>query len=62
MTVTDLIIELAKLPPDMEVVYDNTQNGDDGFRLVIVENIGEIMDEKGNNWILLNYNDIEDDE
>ena len=62
MTCIDLIIILSKLPPDLEVVYDNTQPGDEGFRLCVVENAVEINDDKGESWVILNLDESEEDE
>ena len=65
MTVTDLIMELAQMPPDLEVIYDNTQEKDTGFRMVIVQNVGEIATDDGKQYVLLNVdtdNNNEEDE
>lgn len=65
MTVTDLIMELAQMPPDLEVIYDNTQEKDNGFRMVIVQNVGEIATDDGKQYVLLNVdvdNNNEEDE
>ena len=62
MTCIDLIIILSKLPPDLEVVYDNTQPGDEGFRLCVVENAYEINDDKGESWVILNLDESEEGE
>lgn len=57
MTAMDLIIELSKLPPDEEVVYDATQDGADAFCLVVVTGIDEIITDDGTRLILLNPNE-----
>ena len=54
MTVVDLMIELSKLPPDLEVVYENTQEGDPGIRMVVVSTVGEIMTDIGERYVLFN--------
>jgi len=60
MTVIDLIIELSKLPSDLEVVYDNTASGENAFRMVIVENAGEIETDTKERYVLLNCDNLED--
>jgi hypothetical protein len=67
MTAIDLIMLLSQLPPDIEVVYDNTQKGDEGFRLTVVECAEEIESDGGEKFILLNFSESdvvnkEDDE
>lgn len=54
MKVVDLIIELSKLNPDLEVVYDATEEGEDQFRFVVVESLGEISTNIGDSYALLN--------
>lgn len=54
MKVVDLIIELSKLNPDLEVVYDATEDGEDQFRFVVVESLGEISTNIGDSYALLN--------
>jgi len=61
MTVIDLIIELSKLPSDLEVVYDNTASGEKEFRMVIVENLGEIETDTKERYILLNCDNFEEE-
>jgi hypothetical protein len=58
MTCMDLIIELSKLPPDEEVVYDMTQDGAEAFCLVVVDDIGEIITDNGTRLILLNPDEV----
>jgi hypothetical protein len=62
MTAVDLIIELSKLPPEMDVVYDNTMTGEHAYRLVYVENAKEIQDDIGRRFILLNCMDAEEED
>ena len=62
MNVIDLMIELSKLSPDLEVVYENTQAGDPGIRMVIVTTAGEIMTDVGEKYVLLNVGSIEENE
>lgn len=61
MTVIDLMIELSKLPPDLEVVYENTQKGDQGIRMVVVTTAGEIMTDTGDRFVLLNVGEEEEE-
>jgi len=60
MTVIDLIIELSKLPSDLEVVYDNTASGKKEFTLVVVGNAGEIETDTKERYVLLNCDNMED--
>jgi hypothetical protein len=57
MRTVDLIMELSKLPPELEVVYDGSMNGDGisfpEFRLVVIDTASEIIDNKEQHWILL---------
>jgi hypothetical protein len=62
MTCIDLIIELSKLPPDLEVVYDNTASGEMEFRLVVVETVGEIETDIKEKFVLLNVDNEKEDE
>jgi hypothetical protein len=61
MTAIDLIIELSKLPSELEVVYDNTASGEKEFRMVIVENLGEIETDTKERYILLNCDNFEEE-
>ena len=54
MTVIDMIMALSKMPPEMEIVYENTQPGDDGFRMTMVENIGILRTDQDIKYVLLN--------
>jgi hypothetical protein len=54
MTVADLILELAALPPELEVVYDFTHPGETSFRLVVVTDANEIESDSGDRMVLLN--------
>lgn len=42
MTVIDLIIELKKMPQDMEVVLDFTKPGNEFFKLLGINDVSEI--------------------
>jgi hypothetical protein len=53
MNCIDLIVALSKLPPDMEVVYEVEQT-EDGFKMVVVEDMDEIITDEGVHLILLN--------
>ncbi len=53
MIAQELINQLQKLNPLTEVVFDATENGDEGFRLAPIEKIEEIEDDKGESLILL---------
>lgn len=61
MTVTDLIMELAKLPPEMEVIFQKDQN-EEGFKMEVVEALGEVITDDGRHYILLNPGSDENDE
>ena len=61
MTVADLIMELAKLPPEMEVIYEKDQN-EDGFKMEIVESLDEVITDDGSHYVLLNPGVPNDDE
>jgi len=54
MTAAELIVALAQLPQDMEVVYDRTQEEDDGFRLEVVEQLDMIETDTGEQYIMIN--------
>jgi len=56
MTVVDLIMELSQLNPDLEVIYDTSKEGDLEFRMVVVQNAGEIETDKKEKYVLLNLN------
>lgn len=53
MTVTDLIMELAKMPADLDVIYQKGEN-EDGFVMEIVEMVGEITIDTGKNFVMIN--------
>jgi hypothetical protein len=53
MNCIDLIVALSKLPPDMKVVYEVEQT-EDGFKMVVVEDMDEIITDEGVHLILLN--------
>jgi hypothetical protein len=58
MTAIDLIMLLSELPADAEVVYDATQDGENNFRLVVVEEVEEIITDDGTRLILLNPSEV----
>lgn len=63
MTVTDLIMKLTQLPPDLEVCYDGTVVGEDRFTLIVIQDAIEIETDSGDKLILLEAeidNDKED--
>jgi len=67
MKVTDLIMELAQMPPELEVIYNTTREGEDIFRMMVVQNVGEIVTDTEERYVLLNvdsndFNNEEDDE
>jgi hypothetical protein len=62
MKVVDLIIMLSQMPPDLEVVYNETQEDDQLFKLVYVEDVDEIEDNLQRRWVLLNPPQITEDE
>ena len=63
MNCIDLIIALSKLPPDMEVVYELEQS-EEGFKMVVVEDMDEIITDEGVHYVLLNpmFNEDEEEE
>jgi hypothetical protein len=58
MTVSDLIMELASMPQELEVIYEHTMPEDEGFRMVVVTNL-EVIDTDNNKFVLLNANQLE---
>lgn len=55
MTVTELIIELAALPGDLEVVFDATKPEDgEFFRLECVTSLDRITTDRGEDMIIIN--------
>jgi hypothetical protein len=54
MTVTELIIKLAQMPPELEVVFDTTRPGETLFRLEKVDEIATIRTDTGEEFALLN--------
>jgi hypothetical protein len=55
MTVSELIVALAVLPGELEVVFDHTQEGDPGFRLEVVTTLDEIKTDTGKRLIIINH-------
>ena len=53
MNCIDLIMELSKLPPDMEVVYGVSQD-ENGFKMVIVSELEEIITDGDIHYVMLN--------
>ena len=56
MNAVDLIMELSKLPPELEVVYDASMNEESNivaFKLVPIDAVNEIISDKGVHYILL---------
>lgn len=60
MKVVDLIIELAKVPQDLEVVFDTTLENAEEFRFEVIDDVGEIMTDRGDKFVLLNLKRNED--
>lgn len=60
MTTIDLIMALSKLPPDLEVIYDNTQPEDEGFRMVVVVDAERVRTDNGE-YVLLNAGIMEEE-
>ena len=58
MTVSELIIALAVLPGELEVVFDHTQPGDPGFRLEVVTTLDEIKTDTGVSLIIINHESL----
>jgi hypothetical protein len=54
MTVTELIVMLAQLPPELEVVIDTTGPEEPVFRLEVVEAAEQIKTSSGDLLVLLN--------
>ena len=64
MTVADLIMELATMPPELEVIYQ-LSDSEEGFKMIVVEDLDEIITDNNEHWILLNANSLgssEDDD
>ncbi len=53
MKAIDLIIRLQQLPPNMEVMFDATNDGSEMFKLVSVDECEEIETESREKFILL---------
>jgi hypothetical protein len=63
MTAIDLIMELSKMPPDMEVIYQLSEDKD-RFTMIVVAEIDEIITDNDEHYIMLNpsYNEEKLDE
>jgi hypothetical protein len=61
MTCTDLIIELSKLPPDMEVMYQLKED-ENGFVMVVVRDLGEIITDNEEHFVMINPRFNEEEE
>jgi hypothetical protein len=61
MKTIDLIMVLAKLPPDLDVVFDTTPEGAEEFRFEVIETASTIMTNEGDRFILLNLK-VDDNE
>lgn len=53
MTTIDLIMELSKLPPDMEVIYQ-INDDNDRFTMIVVSEVDEIITDNDDHYIMLN--------
>ena len=53
MTVVDLIMELSKLPPEMEVIFQKAES-EEGFTMEVVEVVDEIIVDGGTHYIMIN--------
>jgi hypothetical protein len=53
MTVVDLIMELSKLPPEMEVIFQKAET-EEGFTMEVVEAIEEIIVDGDIHYIMIN--------
>jgi len=53
MTVTDLIMELAKMPPELEVIYQKDETPE-GFKMEVVEVLDIIQVDNGNKYVMIN--------
>lgn len=53
MQVTDLIMELAKMPPDMEVIYQKDETPE-GFKMEIVEKLDIVETDNGSKYVMIN--------
>jgi hypothetical protein len=53
MKVTDLIMELAKMPPELEVIYQKDETPE-GFKMEIVEILDIIEVDNGSKYVMIN--------
>ena len=63
MTVIDLMIQLQKLPPNMEVMIDHTREESKMFKFVEVNYVGEVDTATGGPIVLISpveYEETED--
>jgi hypothetical protein len=61
MIVTDLIMELAKMPPELQVIYQLSDD-EKGFKMVVVEDLDEVITDGDEHYILLNANSLGEEE
>jgi len=54
MTATELIVKLAQMPPELEVVIDSTKPNEEMFRLEMIDEAAVIETSNGEKFILLN--------
>lgn len=53
MKVIDLIMLLAKMPQELEVIYQKDET-DEGFKMEVVEDVDEVTVDNGDRYVMIN--------